>query len=318
MKNITAAEIKQAYKTEKDPRVTKRLLAVHMICFEGKSIEETANTLMHCQNWVSKWIHRFKTGGIDALRDMPRDGRPRMLSVQQIQKVVGKIGKKLTPKKLRFYLNEKYDVLFHITYVRKLLRKLVMSAKTIKRVHIRRPPLEEIYKWQHNAKRRISRLLEKGFVILSYDEAIFIDDPAPGKKYWSKVGEPIVATYKGSHSKVVAFGSITHDGRHLFRTYDKFNKDTVLNYLKKLKNHFGKIVIVMDRAPQHKAKIVTEWLDENKDCVKVLWLPPGTPEIAGIERFWGKSKKHVSVSGTCSRDLAPKSGIMLDVFYKLI
>ena len=83
---------------------------------------------------------------------------------------------------------------------------------------------------------------------------------------------------------MVAFDIITHDGRHFFRTYDKFNKDTVLNYLK-LKKCFGKIAIVMDRASQHTAKIVTKWLDENKDCVKVLWLPPGTPELAGIERF---------------------------------
>ena len=84
---------------------------------------------------------------------------------------------------------------------------------------------------------------------------------------------------------MVAYDSITHDGRHFFSTYNKFNKDAVLNYLKKLKNRFGKITSVMDRASQHTAKIVTKWLDENKDCVKVLWLPPGTPELAGIERF---------------------------------
>ena len=82
-------------------------------------------------------------------------------------------------------MNEKYGVLFHITYIRKLLRKLIMSAKTVKRVHIKRPPIEEIYRWQHNAKRQISRLQERGFVIGSYDEAIFIDEPALDKKYWS-------------------------------------------------------------------------------------------------------------------------------------
>ncbi|MCY4491976.1 MAG: hypothetical protein OXC46_11050 [Thaumarchaeota archaeon] len=201
---------------------------------------------------------------------MPRDGRPRQLSVKKIQNVVDYIGKKLTPKKLRFYLNEKYGVLFLITYARKLLCKLVMSAKTVKYIHIRRPHTEEIYRWQYNAKRRISLLLEKGFVILSYNEVIFIDDPALGKKYWSNVGEPIITTYKKSHNKVVAYDSITHDGRHFFRMYNKFNKDIALNYLKKLKNRFGKIAIVMDRAPQHKTMIVTEWLDENKSCVSVM------------------------------------------------
>ena len=64
MKNITAAEIKQASKTEKDPRVTKRLAAVNMVCFSGCSIEDTANSLMHCPNWISKWVKRFKAGAL--------------------------------------------------------------------------------------------------------------------------------------------------------------------------------------------------------------------------------------------------------------
>ena len=188
MKNITAVEIKQAYKTEKNLRVTKRLAAVNMVCFSGCIIEDTANSLIQCQNWVSKWVKCFKAGAL-----MPsatcHEMADRASCSKKIQNVVDYIGKKLTPKKLRFYLNKKYGVLFHTTYARKLPRKLIMSAKTVKYIHIRRPLNEEIYRWQHNAKRRISRLLEKGFVILSYDEAIFIDDPALGEKYWSNVGE---------------------------------------------------------------------------------------------------------------------------------
>ena len=47
----------------------------------------------------------------------------------------------------------------------------------------------------------------------------------------------------------------------------------------------GKITSVMDHTLQHKARIVTEWFDENKDYIKMLWLPPGTPVITGIEWF---------------------------------
>ena len=85
MKNITEKEIKRAYKTKKDPRVTKRLGVVNMAYFSRFSIEVTANLLMHCQNWVSKWVNRFKSGGIDVLRDMPRDSRPRQLSVKKFK-----------------------------------------------------------------------------------------------------------------------------------------------------------------------------------------------------------------------------------------
>ena len=53
----------------------------------------------------------------------------------------------------------------------------------------------------------------------------------------------------------------------------------------------GKIVSVMDHTPQHKAKIVTEF-DENKDYIKMLWPPPGTPEITGMEGFCGKANPY--------------------------
>ena len=38
-------------------------------------------------------------------------------------------------------------------------------------------------------------------MIISYDDATFIGEPAINKKYWSKVGYFIVTTYKASHNK---------------------------------------------------------------------------------------------------------------------
>ena len=128
-----------------------------------------------------------------------------------------------------------------------------------------------------------------------FDKAIFIDDPASGVKYWSPEGRPIVTTYRGRHGRVVAYGSIGTDGRQFFWTYEKFDKETVLLYLKELAGHFGKVAIIMDNASQHKAKTVREFLDGNPD-VKVIWLPTATPDLSVVEEYWRQAKRDVLVS----------------------
>ena len=35
-----------------------------------------ADSLMQCPNWVLMWVRRFEEGGIDALRDLSKSGRP--------------------------------------------------------------------------------------------------------------------------------------------------------------------------------------------------------------------------------------------------
>ena len=47
---------------------------------------------------------------------------------------------------------------------------------------------------------------------------------------------------------MVAYGALSTDGRRFFRTYDKFDKETALRYLRELTRHFGRTTIIMDRA----------------------------------------------------------------------
>ena len=48
MDGINAEELKAAYRSEKDPRVRARILAVHMVRVRQKGIDETAVDLMVC------------------------------------------------------------------------------------------------------------------------------------------------------------------------------------------------------------------------------------------------------------------------------
>ena len=81
-----------------------------------------------------------------------------------------------------------------------------------------------------------------------------ICDKTEGFRYGTPVVTPVIVPYVGSHDTVIAYGSLTADGRQFFQTYDRFNATTFVEYLKSMYRYFGKIVVIMDRATPSSCK----------------------------------------------------------------
>ena len=56
--------------------------------WDGASVAELAQRLGCHTKTVSKWLHRFNTGGIDGLADLPRPGVPRRISEHQRGRII--------------------------------------------------------------------------------------------------------------------------------------------------------------------------------------------------------------------------------------
>ena len=112
-----------------------------------------------------------------------------------------------------------------------------------------------------------------------------------------------VVTATGSHQKTCVFGTLTLKGKQLFRQYDLFNQHSFLDYLKQIKKRFGvrKVIMFIDRATQHKSKKVLEYLEENKDFLRISYLPKGSPQFNVVEECWRQGKYDLLVSKYYSR-----------------
>ena len=73
---------------------------------------------------------------------------------------------------------------------------------------------------------------------------------------------PIV-TVTGSHSKSIIFGVLSRDGKQLFRQYDRFDGHSFITYLEQVRKKFKKFIIFVDRATQHRSKVVQKYLKRN-------------------------------------------------------
>ena len=76
---LTSAELAELAKAEEHPRVRSRLLMLRYL-LEGHAAPEAANVFALAATQVRYWIHRYNAGGPEALRDLPRAGRPPLLA----------------------------------------------------------------------------------------------------------------------------------------------------------------------------------------------------------------------------------------------
>jgi transposase len=114
---------------------------------------------------------------------------------------------------------------------------------------------------------------------------------------WIPKGKRPIVTVTGSHQKTCVFGTLTVDGKQFFRQYDVFNQSSFLKYLKELHRKFRKVLLFLDRAPQHHSSvIIKKYLKENNDSIRVKYLPKGSPDYNAVEECWRQGKNDLLVS----------------------
>ncbi len=296
MDDTKREELEKSCKKEKDHKVRTRMVAVRMVRVRNMPVEEAADILVRCPTWVRKWLRRYDEGGLQGLRDLPRCGRPRRVPRDVMDRIMARVaGSRITPVGMQQHIRDEAGTNLHITYIRKIMHQYNLSPKVAQKIHINRAGKKAVWNWRYYLKRRISCLEKEGFAVIMQDEAFFIHDTVSGRKYWSPKGGRINVPYTGSHRKVTIYGSLALDGRQFFRTYDRFNASTFVAYLKELQRHFGKAVIITDRAPQHRSKMVREFLRTNKS-IRIMYFPKGSPYLNAVEECWRQGKRKLLVS----------------------
>ncbi len=290
-------ELRDAHHSEKSGHVRDRMLAVHCVVNMGMTHEDTADTLMRCPGWVGKWVARYREGGLPALRDLPRSGRPLAVPRTALDGILADAsGSPTTPAAVRDRIAGAAGTLFHIASVRRLMREFGLSRKRPRKAHVNRASASAVRSWQRRLAGAAPRLARAGYTMLVQDESIIVNDAGGMATHWTPRTVPVYEPYTGSHERIVVYGAIAEDGRQAFRTRDKFNADTFAQYLAELHGKFGKIAVIVDRAPQHRAGAVKDLLRANGE-IKLIELPVGSPQLSAIEGTWRILKRDVRVPG---------------------
>ncbi len=162
-----------ACKNEKNAKVKTRMLAVNMVRNEDHTIVDTAKFLMQNIQWVNRWLTCFGQDGIDRLRNLPKEGRPPLISREDMYGMIVEATKMpvFTPKIFRKFIHDKTGVCLHITHVRWILHSHDMTPKKPQPVHVRRASKKTCRNWQYRMKSIISGVKNTKTTLMYEDDA---------------------------------------------------------------------------------------------------------------------------------------------------
>ena len=67
---------------------------------------------------------------------------------------------------------------------------------------------------------------------------------------------------------------------------EKTNSETFVEFLKELRQEYGRLVILLDNAACHRYKAVDEFVKSACGEIRLVYLPPYTPQLNPIEIQW--------------------------------
>ena len=135
----------------------------------------------------------------------------------------------------------------------------------------------------------LAELIAKGHVVLCGDEAGVLRWNGGGYG-WRRTGGRDAAKATFSRQSVKTFGALGKDGFYM-RPADALNSETFIIYLKDLRRVYPKFAVMLDNAGYHKSRMVSRFIESTGGDIKLIYLPPYTPQLNPIEVQYAVPKR---------------------------
>ena len=286
-----------------------RRMAVRRVIHDQEPASKVAADFGFCRTDIYRWLNQFQEEGWEGLCQKIAAGPEPKLTDPQLRQVrrwiVGKDPRQYgfefglwTRRIVAELIARKFDIQMGLTAVGRLLARLNITPQKPRRGAYERDP-KEIKPWleERYPKLRV-RARKHGAKIFFLDEAGFSSEPNLGRTYGLKGQTPVVPT-TGQRQKVNAISAINARGEFWCKDYTgQLNAALFVEFLKDfMKGRGGKIYLVVDGHPSHKAKLVKQYVRSLQGRLELHFLPPYAPDLNPDEFVWqpvktnGVSKK---------------------------
>lgn len=116
------------------------------------------------------------------------------------------------------------------------------------------------------------------------------------QKTWFLKGKQRKIPTHGKHRGAKLIGCLNYEtGEILCQEKETYDAVAFQEFLVNVLNHYpeGKIVIILDNARTHHAKLLTPFLEQYQNRIELVFLPPYSPELNLMEGVWKWLKETV-------------------------
>ena len=288
-----------------------RKLAVQRVLEDGEAPSDVMKSLGLCRTTIYRWLRGYEDKGMDALVEKIAKGPEPKLTEKQRQQVkrwiLGKDPRQYgfdfglwSRRIVRELIAAKFGIELGLTAVGRLLASLdITPQKPLRRAYERDPAaVEQWVKERYpELKKRAKRL---GAKIFFQDEAGFQSDAPLGRTYGLKGRTPVVET-SGQRQSLSVISAVNARGEFWAATYtSKLNAELFVVFLESfMECQTGKVFLVVDGHPAHKAKLVQKHVQSLKGRLELHFLPPYAPDLNPDEFVWS----HMKANGVSKKPL---------------
>lgn len=292
-----------------------RIRAVEQI-EQGTSPEQVAEVFGVNRRTVYRWLERIHHGGVEALRNQAKPGRPRKLTASDFQ-WLSRVIRQCDPRQYRFGF-----ALWTREIVRELLRRergIRVSEVTVGRVLRRlgltpQRPLrraweqapEAVEQWKRTIYPEIRRRAQaEGARIYFADESGIRSDHHAGTT-WAPKGETPVVAATGKRFSINLISAISPRGALRFRVVEgSVTGEVFAGFVQRLLEDTPepeKVFLVVDGHPTHRSRAVKRTIEAAKGRLELFFLPPYSPELNPDEQVWGYVKSRIGRGAVETRE----------------
>lgn len=97
-----------------------------------------------------------------------------------------------------------------------------------------------------------------------------------------------------TRKSIACFGAVNlRTGKFVRRMRKVFNAETFQRFLAQLLRHRARrrMIVVLDNARYHHAVLLAPFLCQHASHLRLLFLPPYSPQLAPIERVWKLTRR---------------------------
>lgn len=288
MENRDARTLEPAAQHE----VRRQAIALHR---EGYGcVEISRRTSVH-YNTVTKWIARYKQGGMKALAIRKRGPKPDtklQITPSQQKEICKRIVEK-TPDQLRmpFALWTREAVGLLISDLTGMKLDLRQVGRYLKRWGF--TPQRPVKRAYQRSEKKVRQWIEEQYPVIKEtairegaeihwaDETGLNSQDHRGRGFAPK-GKTPVREHNARYEKVNMISSVTNQGKLRFMCYEgSFNYQTFHKFLRKLIEDAAgrKIVVIVDNLRVHHSKVIKRWLRRYGSLIEVHHLPSYSPHL---------------------------------------
>jgi transposase len=308
------------FEKEHDVRSILRVKAL-IAYYKGMLPEVIAQCYEISQKTLKNWVKRFESDV--QLDDFPRSGRPSKLpeeKQEELRQMIKEQNQRIwVARHVVVLLTTVFHVCYSVRYLPEFLRKLGFSFHKAVHTLIQRDN-EKRKKWiQETILELYADKVKEGWRIFFQDEVGFQTEGTLAYT-WGPKGEKIEIKNYGRHGRVNMIGVFELGTGTFYGILTQFrvNSCRFRRFLCHLKREMrtDKIMLICDNARFHHAKWLTEWVSNQKERLRLEFLPAYSPDFNPIERLWRWIKSEY-IHNRCWESQAQLKTYLVEVLEKL-